>query len=94
MSESTIFGNTGVLGSEPVAVLVASATLLIDAGVALAAAFDWVALTDNQATAIVAFVTAVSAVFGVVLRQQVYAPRTVVRRTTITPYEPPPEPGE
>jgi len=61
---------------EPVAVVIAGLTAVLDAGIILAAAFDW-ALTASQAGALVAFVTACSAFAAPVLRAHVWSPATV-----------------
>lgn len=67
----------GPLETEPVAVFLTGLAAIVNLGVILAAAFDWVYLTDNQAAAIVAFITGVIAVVGAMLRSTVWAPASV-----------------
>jgi hypothetical protein len=92
MSDRTLFGATGPLGREPVITLLGAATVLLDAGIVLANAFDWVSLTDAQTAAIVGCVTAVTTVFGGVLRQQVYSPASHAVATHPGPIVPDPPP--
>lgn len=71
----------GIVSREPVAIFFGAATILIDAGIVMANAFDWLSITDTQTTAVIGFVTAVSAVFGVATRQGVYSPASVAKLT-------------
>lgn len=73
----TITPTTGLLGEEPVAVFLAGLAAIIDLGIAVATALDWVALTSGQAGAIAGFVTAVTAFIAGITRARVYSPATV-----------------
>lgn len=77
--EPEIPSGTGALDTEPVAALLALAVVVIDAGIAMATALDWVFLSDGQATSIAAFVTAVTAAIGAFVRSRVFSPATVTR---------------
>jgi hypothetical protein len=66
---------------EPVALGVGSLAVLIDLGLAMATALDWVDLTTEQTTAIIAFVSALSVVVGALLRNHVWSPATVAGLT-------------
>jgi Na+-transporting NADH:ubiquinone oxidoreductase subunit NqrD len=69
-----------LLEREPVAIGIAGLTAVIDAGIILAAAFDW-ALTAPQAGALVAFVTACSAFAAPLIRAHVWSPASVAALT-------------
>jgi hypothetical protein len=81
MNPTVAFESSGALSKEPVAILATAAIVIVDAGIALAAAFDWADLTPAQTTAILAFVTVVSGTVSALLRQQVYSPATYRRAT-------------
>lgn len=69
----------GAVAREPVAVFLAGLAGVVDIGLIMATALDWVTLTNEQCAAVVAFVSAVCALIGAVLRSLVYAPATVRR---------------
>lgn len=75
----------GPLGKEPVLILLGSAAAVADLGLIVAHQFDWLDITAEQITAVVAFVTAVSGVAAALIRASVYAPATVHS----APLEPP-----
>jgi hypothetical protein len=67
---------------EPVALGVGSLAVLIDLGIAMATSLDWIDLTTEQSAAIIAFVTALSVVVGVILRNHVWSPASVTEIPT------------
>lgn len=67
----------GITQTEPVAVFLAGLAGIIDLGLIAASALDIVHLTDGQTAAIVACVTAATALIGAVLRSKVWAPASV-----------------
>lgn len=67
----------GVLATEPVAVFLAGLAGVVDLGLIAASALDWIALTDSQTAAVVAFVSAATALAGGLLRANVWAPASV-----------------
>lgn len=67
----------GILDTEPVAVFLAGLAGIVDLGLIAADGLDWVYLTNEQTGSIVAFVTAVTALIGAVLRSKVWAPASV-----------------
>lgn len=71
-----------LLETEPVAVGVGSIAVLVDALIVMATALDWLTLTNEQATAIVAFVTTLSLVIGALVRSTVWSPASVAHITT------------
>lgn len=71
--------NPGALDKEPVAVFGAALIGAITAGLALADSLGWLPLTAEQTTGIVAFITALGAAIGALLRARVYSRATVAR---------------
>lgn len=69
--------STTVLDTEPVAALLGSIVVTIDAALVAGTALGWLDLTPDQAAALVAFVTAVSGAIGAALRARVWAPASV-----------------
>lgn len=70
-------GPHNALDTEPVAVALTGLAGLVDVGLIAAVALDWLDLTTEQTAAVVAFVTATTALVGAVLRANVYSPATV-----------------
>ena len=70
---------------EPVVLGVGTLIILVDAAIALATAFDWVNLTDEQALALGAFVTVAAGLIGAIVRGQVWSPASVAHLTTPVP---------
>lgn len=77
---------------QPVAVFVSGLAGVVALGLAAATALDWVDLTFEQCTIVVAFVTAACALCGGALWGAVYSPATVADLTA--PLVPPEQPGE
>lgn len=73
-----------LLETEPVAVGVGTIVALVDALIIMATALDWIDLTTEQATAIVAFVTTLSLIVGGLVRSAVWSPASVDKLTTTT----------
>ena len=71
----------GVTATEPVAVWMVGLVALINAGLVLADNLDWINTTPEQTAAIGAFITALTAVVGSIVRGTVYSPATVARLT-------------
>lgn len=71
-----------LLETEPVALGVGSIAALVDALIIVATAADWLALTNEQATAIVVFVTGLSVLVGALVRSTVWSPASVAHITT------------
>lgn len=71
-----------LLETEPVAVGVGTIVALVDALIIMATALDWIDLTTEQATAIVAFVTTLSLLVGGLVRSAVWSPASVRKLTT------------
>lgn len=71
----------GLLDTEPVAAFLAALAGIVDLGLVAASALDWVALTDGQTAAIVAFVSGVTAGVAAFLRSRVWSPATVSQLT-------------
>lgn len=72
---------SGPLSTEPVAVWLAAALAIVNAGLALADVFNWIDTTPEQTTAIGVFVTTVTAIIGALVRGTVYSPSTVADLT-------------
>lgn len=70
-------GPRNALDTEPVAVALTGLAGVVDLGLIAAVALDWIDLTNEQTAAVVAFVTAATALVGAVLRANVYSPATV-----------------
>lgn len=70
---------TGLLDREPVLVFLSGLAGLVDLGIIAGNALDWLQLDEGQTVAVVAFVTAVTALIAGVLRASVYSPATVAR---------------
>jgi hypothetical protein len=66
-----------LLDRQPVAVFVAGLVAVVDLGIAVATAFDWLALTNGQATALGAFVAGVGTLAATTLREQVWCRASV-----------------
>jgi hypothetical protein len=79
MTQSTEAG--GIVEREPVRIFLAGLAGLVDLALIAAAALDWVDLTPEQTTAIVACVTAACLLVSETLRGAVYAPATVDEMT-------------
>lgn len=71
----------GLIDTQPVGVFLAGLAALVDAGIAAATALDWIDLSTEQAAAVIAFITAATALAAAVLRSRVYAPATVAELT-------------
>lgn len=67
----------GLVEREPVLVFLAGLAGVVDAGLITADTLNWVALTNEQTTSLVAFVTAVTALVAGVVRAKVWSPATV-----------------
>lgn len=70
--------------TEPVAVFLVGLAAVVDAGIAAAAALDWIDLTTEQAGAVIGFVTIATGLCLAVLRARVYSPATVAGLTAPT----------
>lgn len=77
MTQPSSVAPDGLLDTEPVAALLAALAGIVDLGLVLATAADWIALTDAQTAAVVAFVSGVTAVVGAALRARVWSPASV-----------------
>jgi hypothetical protein len=66
-----------LIDREPVLVFLGGLAGLANLGLIVATTLDWLALTAGQTTAIVAFVTAGTALVTATLRARVWAPATV-----------------
>lgn len=65
--------------TEPVAIGIGSIVALVDALIIVCTAMEWIDLTTEQAAAIVAFVTVLSAVIGGFVRSTVWSPDSVAK---------------
>lgn len=71
-----------LLETEPVALGVGTLAAVVDALLVMVTALDWVDLTNEQAAAIIAFVTTLSLAIGTFLRATVWSPASVAGLTT------------
>jgi hypothetical protein len=71
----------GIINTEPVIVFLTGLAGIVDLGLIAADGLDWVYLTNEQTAAIVAFVTAATALIAGVLRAKVWAPASVAAVT-------------
>lgn len=80
MTEPTRLSATA-FDREPVAILLTSLATVVGGGIAIANAWDWVDLTNEQTLAVMGFVAIITGVVGTVLRSRVYSPATVAGLT-------------
>lgn len=67
----------GILDTEPVLVLLTGLAGVVDLGLIAADGLDWIPLTNEQTGALVAFVSAVTALIAAMLRAKVWSPASV-----------------
>lgn len=72
---------------EPAAIGLGSLAVLVDLLVGLGAYFGWFDLTNEQAGVIIAFVTALAALVGALVRHEVWSPASVAALTNPVPPE-------
>ena len=63
-----------LLDHEPVLVILGGVTALVDLGLVAARSLDWIALTDAQLGAVLAFVTALTGLAAATVRSMVWSP--------------------
>lgn len=70
-----------LLDREPVRIGTGALAVLIDALIVLCDVFDWIELTNGQTAALVAFVSAASAIAADLIRSRVWSPASVAAIT-------------